>query len=32
MNEITLPKLTDEGVILNSKLEHLYNHDFGGVM
>ena len=29
MNFFTMPSLTDEDVILNSKLEHLYNHDFG---
>lgn len=28
MNDFTPPPLTDEDVILNSKLEHLYNHDF----
>ncbi|WP_219703461.1 Shedu immune nuclease family protein [Marinomonas lutimaris] len=30
MDDFTLPPLTDEDVILNSRLEHLYNHDFGG--
>ncbi|WP_100914637.1 Shedu immune nuclease family protein [Pseudoalteromonas spongiae] len=29
MNDFTPPPLTDEDVILNSKLEHLYNHEFG---
>ena len=28
MNDFTLPPLTEEDVILNSKLEHLYNHEF----
>lgn len=29
MNDFTPPPLSDEDVILNSKLEHLYNHEFG---
>ena len=29
MNDFTPSTLTDEDVILNSKLEHLYNHEFG---
>ncbi|QIZ76259.1 Shedu anti-phage system protein SduA domain-containing protein [Ferrimonas lipolytica] len=29
MNDFTPPPLTDEDVIFNSKLEHLYNHEFG---
>jgi hypothetical protein len=29
MNDLTPPPLTDEDIILNSKLEHLYNNDFG---
>ena len=29
MNDFTPPPLTDEDMILNSKLEHLYNHEFG---
>jgi hypothetical protein len=29
MNDFTPPPLTDEDIILNSKLEHLYSNDFG---
>lgn len=29
MNDFTPPPLSEEDIILNSKLEHLYNNDFG---